>query len=335
MPPIIDTSLQASRAGTNLPLTTIALGYKQPDFVMKWLFPLVETSTYGGTILRFGEGETDEINDDRADAAPYPEIDAAGYEGLPYKLNTKGFSYPLGDKRRQEMENLNINWGALATRALMKHVGMVHEIEGAIAATTVGNYASTHRVTLSSGSQLNETGVDPAIAISTAKSRISAYAMTPPNVAIMGQEVFDALSIKYARIFTGGNASSDAQMVVTEELLARLLGLRKVGVCRAARRGVPVFGKNLVLGYVPPDALSDEEGLQVYRPRRADLVSVAEPAYGFTYVMVGQPKISNAIRDELRSRTVWKVDFDRKVALTGVNEAGLLTHGYLIANAVA
>lgn len=332
----VDTSPTASRAGINLPLTTIALGYKQPDYVMKWLFPLVETPTYGGTILRFGDSDpSDEINDDRADAAPYPEVNVGGYDGLPYKLNTKGFSYPLGDKHRQEMENLNINWGALASRGLMKHVGMLHEIEGALIATTVANYATTHRVTLSPGSQLNEAGVDPAIAISAAKSRISSYAMTPPNVAIMGQEVFDALAIKYTRIFTGGNASADAQLLLTEDSLARLLGLRKVGVCRAARRGVPVFGKNLVLAYVPPDALSDEEGLQVYRPRRADLVNIMEPAYGFTYVMVGQPKISNPIRDELRSRTVWKVDFDRQINLTGVDTAGKVTHGYLIANAVA
>ena len=91
----------------------------------------------------------------------------------------------------------------------------------------------------------------------------------------------------------------------------------------------------MVMAYVPPDALSDEEGLMTYKPKRGDLVNMMEPSYGYTYVMEGHPQVSNAIRDELRSRTVWKLDFDRKVNLTGVDSSGAIVHGYLIANAVA
>jgi hypothetical protein len=51
--------------------------------------------------------------------------------------------------------------------------------------------------------------------------------------------------------------------------------------------------------------------------------------------MRGNPQIYTPWYDQDRKATIYDIDFDRKVVASGVNSAGAITHGYLIANAVA
>lgn len=326
-------TLEQTRAGISLPLTNLAQGVIQSEFVMRLLFPLAETATYGGTTLQFDDSTYEEVDDDRADDTPYPEIDW-GYSGKPYKLSTKGLSWRLGDKRRNEFENVKINWGQTATDILMGRAMLKHEVEASVLATTVGNYATANRVTLSGTSQWNDTSADPDPVIRAGKSVVASQCGKEPNVAILGRDVFDALATKYARNFTSTGTSPGLRQQLTLETVASIFGFQKVGICDAIvkRAGVrqKLFGKHMVMG------VSNPAGLNANLPYRPDAsINSIIPAYGYTYVMQGHPLMYKPHRDEDRKATVFQLDFDRRTVLTGVDESGKITYGYLIASAVA
>jgi len=332
----VDYSLTAARAGVSLPLTNLAQGFTQSSFVMRLLYPLVEVGTYGGTTLQFDESAYEPATDDRADDTPYPEVQS-NYEGKPFKLNTKGLSYRVGDKRRKEMENLRINWGQIATTTLMTKAGLNHEIEGAIKATTLANYATTNRLTLAPGSRFGDVNPDPIIrsAISSISDQISDVTNL---VGVMGRRVFDVLAGKYATNFT--STSPGVQQQLTLDTLANIYGFRKLGICDAIAKvgGVKtkVFGNDFVIGVANPAAIptgSSDAGLPIPYVTNGT-VNAMTAAFGYTYVMQNQPRMYAPWEDLERRALVYQLDFDRAVVNTGVNTAGEITHGFLIKSAV-
>lgn len=328
------TSLYGSRLNINMPLTQLAQGFVQPDYVMKLLFPLAEVSDYGGQIVSFDDSAYDEIDDNRADGTDYPEIEDT-FNGKPFTLKTKGIKYKLPDKKREQMANLRINWGDMAAKAVMNRAGLMHEIQCAIQATTVGNYATTNRVTLTAGSQFNEANVDPDPVIRAAKTAVSSQVGVDPNVMILGRDVFDALATKYARNFTDASPSGLRQQL-TEDILANIFGMRRVRVCNAIRKvnggRTRIMAKDMVLAYTNPDAL--EADRLPYRPTGA--INIMQPSYGYTYVYRNNPLMYDPGRNEEKGYTFYKLDFDREVVNTGVDDgSGLIISGYLIKAAVA
>ena len=328
-------SITSARAGVSLPLTNLAQGFLQADLVLKdTLFPLAEVATYGGTTIAFDDSMYDDVQDDRADDAAYPEITST-YTGAPYQLNTKGLRFRVGDKRRKEMENLRINWGQKASNNLMGRAALRHEIECALVATTTGNYASTNRLTLTAGSQFNDDGVDPDPLIRAGCDTIAEQIGTPPNVMVMGLRVFSALAANYSRNFTSVATAPGLRPQLTKQTLADIFGFQRVEICRAIYKvngtKTQVFGKHIVMAYTNPAALSG--GRLPYRPSGS--IDSETPAYGYTYVIQGNPLMYTPWYDQDRKATIYDLDFDRKVVATGVNSSAAFTHGYLIANAVS
>ena len=331
---MVTQSLQQSRLGVNMVLTNLAQGVLQPEYVMRLLYPLAEVADYGGQTVEFDDSAYLEVNDDRADDTPYPEIQES-YFGRPFTLNTKGLSYRVGDKKARQMARLSINWGQRAAQRLMGRAGLMHEIEAAAQATNPASYNASNRITLAAGSQFNEANVDPDPFIRQGKSVVAGQIGVDPNVAIFGRDVFDALAGKYARSFTS-NAPSGLQQQLTEDILANIFGFARVRVCNALRKSAAgrsrIFGKHVVMGYTNPAALNGER--LPYRPNGQ--IDIETPSFGYTYVYVNNPLLYNPYRDEDKGATVYKLDFDRKVTQTGVDRtSGLITHGYLIQNAVA
>jgi hypothetical protein len=328
------TSLYEARLGINMPLTQLAQGFIQPDYVMKLLYPLAEVGDYGGQIVSFDDSAYEEIDDNRADGTDYPEIEDT-FNGKPFQLKTKGIKYKLPDKKRNQMESLRINWGDMAAKAVMNRAGLMHEIQAAVQATTVANYATTNRVTLSAGSQFNEPNVDPDPVIRQAKSTISGQIGVRGNVMIMGEEVFNALATKYARNFSS-TAPNGLIPQLTEDTLAGIFGFSRVRVCSALRKvaGVRtrIMGKDIVIGYTNPASL-DSDRLP-YRP--SGQINIMQPSFGYTYVYRNNPLMYDPGRNEEKGYTFYKLDFDREVVNTGVDEtSGKIISGFLIKNAVA
>jgi hypothetical protein len=327
-------SITGARAGVSYPLTNLAQAFEQPDFVMRLLFPLAEVGTYGGTIVSFDDSLYEDVQDDRADDASYPEI-TSGYTGSTYKLDTKGLRYRVPDKRRKEMENMRINWGQIAADALMKRAALRHEIEAAMLATNASNYASTNRLTLTTGSQLNDDGVDPDPLIRAGSDTIAEQIGARPNVMVLGLRVFSALAANYARNFTSVATAPGLRPQLTKQVLADIFGFQRVEICNAIYKvngaRTQVFGKHIVMAYTNPAAVNGNS--IPYRPTGA--IDAMTSGYGYTYVMQGNPLMYNPWVDQDRKATVFDLDFDRKVVAAGVNSSGAFTHGYLISNAVA
>lgn len=316
----------------DLPLTNLAQGYSNAEYVMRLLYPLVDVATYGGQLIQFDESAYEEVDDARADDTPYPEIDL-GYAGKPFRLNTRGLRHRVGDKLKRQYGAIGMNWGQIATQALMSRASLRHETEAAVAATTLGNYATGNRITLPGGSQFNDTATDPIAIIQMGKDAVSGQIAMEPNVGVMGQDTYSRLLIRYANVFRSTEGIVRANLA--ESILANILGLEKIVVCRAIvnRLGVKqrVFGKHLVLAYVRPEALNvDRLTYQI-----DGSINAFAPNFGYTYVYQGNPLVYEPWFDNDRKATVYDLDFDRVVANVGTNDAGLLTHGYLIQNAVA
>jgi hypothetical protein len=327
-----DISLQGARAGVSLPLTNLALGTVQPEFVMRLLFPLAEVATYGGTVIQFDAADYEDVIDDRADDTSYPEIQS-GYNGKAFKLNTKGMRYRVPDKRRKEMENLRINWGQKAVSSLMNKAGLRHEIEAATLATNLALYNTNNRVTLAAGSRFGDAATDPDPIIRAGKSAVANQIGLEPNVAVIGRYVFDALASKYSKNFTSTNTAPGMRSQLSLETLAGIYGFKRVVICDAIvkRSGVKqkVFGNHFVMGYANPAGVNGDN--LPYKPDGA--IDMVTPAFGYTYVMQGQPAVQVPWYDKDRKATVYDLDFDRQVITTGVDETNLITHGYIIANA--
>jgi hypothetical protein len=299
---------------------------------MKTLFPLVEVPNYGGTVIQFDDAIYEDVTDDRADDTPYAEIQT-GYTGTTYKLNTKGLSFRVPDKRRKEMENLRINWGRMAVDTLVSRAGLRHEIECALRATTFGNYASSNRLALTSGNRFSDPSVDPDLLIRAGKDAVADQIGAEPNVCVMGRRVFSALANRYGLTFVSASTGPGIPRQLTLEGFAATYGFRKAVICDANIKSgsgrSKAFGNHLVMAYCNPKGIDST----ITFSANAD-INQFEPAYGYTYVMVNNPLVYTPYYDNDRSATVYKMDFDRQVINTGVNASNAITHGYFIQDAV-
>lgn len=327
-------SIQELRLGINAPLTNLTLGFRQPDYCMSILFPLVEVDAYGGQIVAFGDDEYQDVDDTRADDGQYKEIHSS-YDGRPFKLNTKGLMFPITDREIDETKNLGINWSQHAVTQLMNKGSLRHEIEATTIATDADNYATTNKITLSGTDQFSDyANSEPAEVIRTAMSAVSAQIGVDPNLMIVGRTVMDRLQ-EHPRFreqiqYTSPNS-------ITPDLLAGFLGITRVKVSNAIRNinGTKsrIMGKDIVLAYVNPAALNNDK--MPYVAANGN-INIKEPSFGYTYVKKGHPRIRNPWYNEERTRTEYRMDFDRSVELVGIDpDSELITHGYLIKNAVA
>ncbi len=325
-------SLRNASAGVSISLTNVAQGFKMPQFVMRALFPLVETGDYDGRIIRFDDAIYEEIDDNRADDTTYPEVQD-GYQGAAYSLSIKGFSYRVGDKKAKKMERMNINWGRRASTRMIQRAGLKHEIESAAVAVTPANYAAGNQIALAGAQQFNDPSSNPGTYIRAGRSAIAQQIGVDPNVMVMGREVFDTIQENELIKDRLKHTTRDS---LTTEMLANFYGFDEVRVCSALVKRANgtkeyVFGKNLVMAYTNPSALRQDR----LPFRTTGTIDQEEPSYGYTYTYMGNPQVFSPYRDDDRGATVYKLDFDRSVQAVGVNDANLITHGYLISNAVA
>lgn len=328
--------MQGARAGVSLPLTKLAQGVVQPEFVMKLLYPLARVGEYGGATIRFDDSIYDAVVDNRADGANYPEIQS-GYAGGTYKLENGGLSYPVPRKRRDQMINLGMNPAEIATTQLINKAALAHEIQCAQVATNPATYAATNRIALTAGNRFSDTAVDPDALIRTGKTAIVNQMGLEPNVMILGRSVFDVLCTRYSRNFTTTMATTGPglrqQLNVND--LANIFGFRRVAICDAivnqagGARG-KVFGSHVVM--VRTNEMALNEDALPYKPQGQ--VSNVQPSFGYTYVLDGHPQVLAPFEDKRVRADIYQIDFDRQVQTVGVNSANEATYGYFIQNAV-
>ena len=91
------------------------------------------------------------------------------------------------------------------------------------------------------------------------------------------------------------------------------------------------MAKDIVLAYTNPAAL--EADRLPYRPTGS--INIMQPSYGYTYVYRNNPLMYDPARNDEKGYTYYKLDFDREVVNTGVDDSGKIISGYLVKAAVA
>jgi len=294
-------------------LTTHALGYREPMFTGHELFPFVDVGLRGGRLIDFGDDMTEVIDTVRAPGADAKEV-YLRYGSKKFALTTHGLDAVVPREVWQDAAAVPPkNLAARAVEQAMKPILRNLEIAQAGIAQDPNNYAAAHKVALAGGSQWND-AVDPTDDVKAAVNQVELASGGTDIVVHIGADVMNALRTNAA---IADKIKYTQSSIVTEELLARLWGVRKVVVGRSLKKDpagarVRVWGKHVIVAHVPQQNRAYDE-----------------PSYGYTFRLRGTPTVNVPYYNRKPRSWVYDVDADFDTNLT------MADAGYLIQNAVA
>lgn len=292
-------------------LTTVARGYKNPEFVGNLLFPAVPVGARGGKIVSFGKEAFRQYNTGRSPGSNTKRI-SLGYSGASFALESHSLEAVVPVEWSQEasaVPGIDLSSGSVFT--VQNIIAARLEAAQATLATTAANYAASNKTTLSGTSQWSDyTGVSqPVKDVEAAKEAVRAQIGRRPNVLVLGALVFAALRnhpVIIDRIkYTGRDT-------VTTELLAGLFGVAQVVIGDAVTEnesGVlsDIWGKYAILAYTELGGIANQ-GL---------------PTFGYTYRLNGYPMVEQAYYEPNAKSWIYPVS-DEVVPVIAGAEAGFL-----------
>lgn len=295
-------------------LTTVALGYKQPQFVGSLLFPRVPVQVSGGQVLEFGKEAFTLYNARRAPGGATKRIDF-GYAGKPYALLQDSLEGKVPREMLRDAAKVpGIDLGSRAVRLVMSSLTLGLEYDQAQLARNTANYDAGHQVTLANGSRWSDAGSDPTADILVAKEAIRSTIGLYPNTVVLSPKAFSAIQTNAKILARFQYTSHDS---ITTEMLQVLWDIERVVVGKAvtaddAGAMSDVWGTDVVVAYVPLEASSMEE-----------------PSYGYTYAMEGNPLVEQPYYDNNAKSWIYPVTYERAPVQTGI------TAGYVIKTAAS
>lgn len=295
-------------------LSNIALGYRHPEHVGNFLFPIVPVRATGGQIIQFDKSSFRLYNTARAPGTKAKRAQF-GHLGKKYALENHALDAVVPREHLRDANEVpGIDLSSRAVNLVMRSSSLVVENQQAAIATDATNYDVNHKVTLSGTDQWNDyANSDPVADVNNAKEAIRLSIGVDPNVIEISAAVFKVLKehpkvlekIKYTQ--TG---------ILTAQLLAALFDVAQVVVGKAIAfddndAPIDIWGKHVVLAYVPGVTTGMEE-----------------PSYGYTYTMGGHPLVEKPFWDSDARSWIYGMTHERSAELTGV------TAGFLIQNAI-
>jgi hypothetical protein len=308
-------------------LTSISIAWPNNALAGQALFPPVTVRKQSDKYYVFGrEMWLPESGDFRAPGTVANEIPGLQVSTDTYYAQEHALQVPVTDEERENAD-APLSPDRDATEYVTQRVLLGREVAMKNLATTAANYSSGNVVTLAGTDQWNDyANSNPISDLRTGKSVVHGRIFLDPNLGLIPYQVMTVLEdhpdflerIKYSE-----------RGIFSPELLASLIGLQRVIVpgagVNSAVEGQPatlgyVWGKDVVLAYVPPRA-----GLRI-------------PAFGYEFVWGRQfvdrwreePRVSDLIRVRRR--------YDLKLTAlgdVGTADAGLAIGGYLIKAAIA
>lgn len=296
-------------------LSNIALGFRHPEHVGQFLFPVVPVTVAGGKIIEFDKSGFRLYNTARAPGTKAKRIQF-GHQGKPYAVENHALDAIVPREHQRDANNVpGIDLATRAVNLVMKAGSLVLENQQAGIATNAANYDANHKVTLAGTDQWNDyANSNPIADVKAGREAVRSSIGMYPNVIMISAKVMASLEdhpvildkIKYTQ--TG---------VVTAELLASLFKIKKVIVGQAIAfddndTPIDLWGKDVVLAYVPEQTTGMEE-----------------PSYGYTYQMAGHPMVEEPYFDRDSRSWIYGTTHERVGVLTGI------TAGFVIKAAVA
>jgi hypothetical protein len=240
----------------------------------------------------------------------------AAYALLDYSLEGK-LPYELEQESISGASGFSIDGAQLAISSVNAIMDLRLEIMQAALATTLANYPTSNRVTLSGTSQFSDhINSVPLQVIETGKGAIRSATGKRPNVGVMGTRVWD--SWKYHPILKDYTKYTGRE-VATLEILSAITGIPNwyLGEAITSNDAGTVFsdvwGGDIVLAY------SDTESLQ----------AGGAPTFGYTYNLNGYPLAEEPYVDRNQKSQLFPVTRVEAPVIAGASA------GYLIKSAVA
>lgn len=299
--------------------TQIAIGLQQSESVGQYLFPRIGVDMRSGKIITFGrEHFMQYAGMLRSPGANTPRV-KFGYADSPYTLQDFSIEGILPVEIQQEQratsKGFTIDGARMALTGAMNVVNNRLETAQAALATNLANYPSANKVTLTSGSQFNDSGGDPIAVSLAARSAIRAATGKNPNTAVFSAKAMEAALENpkvLARLnYTGVN-------VAGIDDLRRILRIPNIYVgegITAADDGTvsDIWGKDVVFAYT----------------ETASLAEMGLPTYGVTYQLNGYPFVEPAYYGNNEKTWYFPVTACEAPVIASN------TAGYLVKNAVA
>ncbi|HHJ80339.1 MAG TPA: hypothetical protein ENJ65_01750 [Candidatus Tenderia electrophaga] len=295
-------------------LSNVVQGYKHPEHIGMALFPRVPVNVAGGKIIEFDKKAFQLYSTLRAPGTVTKRVQF-GYEGKPFALENHALEAPV--PREHQRDAIVVPGIDLATRAIngvMRVESLALENQQAGMARNAANYDANHQNTLAGTDQWSDyANSNPIKDVDDAKEAIRSSTGVYPNVMELSAKVFKVLKehpsildkIKYTQ-----------RGVVTAEILASVFDIAKVVIGKAigfddAGTTIDVWGKDVVLAYVP----ANPSGME-------------EPSYGYTYTMEGNPAVEQPYYEQQSKSWIYGTSYERAPVISGI------ASGFLIVNAV-
>lgn len=296
----------------NSPLTQVSIAYLQDEtkFISTQCFPLIGVPKQSDLFFKY-----DQADFYRAEA----QLRAPGTEsaGVGYGLSTDSYSASvialhkdIADQIRQNAD-APLNMDADATKFLTQQMMIKRDLDWATNHFSGGTWTgSTTAGDITPSTKWDASGATPIENIDEQANSVEAKTGFRPNVLVLGVDAYTALKnsadvvdrIRYTQ--TG---------VVTEDILAGLLGVEKVLVARgvynsAAEGATDSFGR----------IFTGDTALLLYRPSNPSLMT---PSAGYTFAWTGYQgagpdgqRVSRFRMDHLRSdRIEMEMAYDQKL----------------------
>lgn len=311
-------TLAEIRLRQNPVLTSLLLGLGQGTLIAERVFPRLPQALSGITLAKLGNERLRRYNLRRAPGAATPRIDIK-YNGEVYVVEEHSVEIPIpreaireaDTSRRLSVGNyLDISQIAMVTANDV--LGLDYEIEAAELATDPGNYAVGHTIALAGTSKWSDPASTPVDDVAAAAETIRRAVGRRPNTLTLSPDAWRVLKTNPQ---VHSYLPDSQQGPATLAQLAQIFDVRDVLIGDAiwqdaAGTSTDVWGNNAILSYVP--AIS-----------AAGVVSLAEPAHGFTSVIEGSPFAESPYYENDKKSWIYGATFERKANVAYDNAAFL------------
>lgn len=298
----------------NAPLTQVSVAYlqEQSKFIAGSCFPLISVPKQSDLYFQYSQG--DFMRAEAAIRAPGTESKGAGYDLTTASYSAAVFALhkDVADQIRQNAD-APLDMDADATKFLTQQMLIKRDLDWSTDFFSGGSWTgSTTAGNITPGTKWDASGATPIEDIEAQADSIEAKTGFRGNTLVLGVDAYNALKnsadvvdrIRYTQTGT-----------VTEELLASLLGMKKVMVARGVYNSA-LEGATDSVGRI----YTGDSALLLYVP---DSPSLMHPSAGYTFAWQyagaggdGQ-RVSRFRMDHLRSdRIEMEMAYDQKQVST-------------------
>ena len=299
----------------NAPLTNVSIAYLQDEtkFASSECFPLISVPKQSDLYFQYDQG--DFLRSEAQARAPGTESVGAGYNltTASYSANVLALHKDVADQIRANAD-APLNMDSDATKFLTQQMLIKRDLDWASSFFSGGSWTgSTDGLDIVPGTKWDATGATPIEDIDAQANSVEAKTGFKPNVLVLGIDAFTALKnsadvVDRIRYTQAG--------IVTEDILAGLLGVEKVVVARAVYNSALEGATDVVSRIYTGDT-----ALLLYRPTAPSLM---HPSAGYTFAWTGYQgagpdgqRVSRFRMDHLRSdRIEMEMAYDQKQVST-------------------